>query len=403
MEAGHLHSEVKPVECTNRQVAETLRLIGQLLEIKGGNPYRVRAFTNGADAVDRLTRPVAELSKDEVVALGGVGEHLAAVVREVCETGSSTELEALRAEIPPSLLELLRIEGVGPKTVGPALARTRSHLGRGTPGGDGEGPGPADEGLRCQERGRDPTGGRAVRRVRAAHEPVDGRRGDRGTCGGPRAGHVRGRGLVPPREGDGRRPRHRQLRGSRGPEPAPSTCCGRGDRVGGAPDIDPVPGGAGRRPVHDRRRIRPHAPLLHRVEAVQHQAPRPGPPRGAPDQRVRDRGPGRNGSPHLSDRGGHAQVARSAVHSARAPRGRGRDRGGRARSVAGAGRRRRPSRRPPCPLELVGRNALPRRARGRGGAAGVRIPGHHGPLGDPEGRPRPLRAGASPSSGTRSR
>jgi DNA polymerase (family X) len=109
---------VKPVECTNRQVAETLRLIGQLLEIRGGNPYRVRAFLNGADAVDRLTRRVADLSKDEVVALGGVGEHLAAIVREVCETGSSTELEALRDELPPSLLELLRIEGVGPKTVG---------------------------------------------------------------------------------------------------------------------------------------------------------------------------------------------------------------------------------------------------------------------------------------------
>jgi len=106
------------VECTNRQVAETLRLIGQLLEIRGGNPYRIRAFTKGADAVDRLARPVGTLSKDEVVALDGVGEHLAAVVREVSETGSSTELEALRDEIPSSLLELLRIEGVGPKTVG---------------------------------------------------------------------------------------------------------------------------------------------------------------------------------------------------------------------------------------------------------------------------------------------
>jgi DNA polymerase (family 10) len=109
---------VKPVECTNRQVAETLRLTGQLLEIRGGNPYRVRAFANGAEAIDRLPRPVASLSRDEVVALGGVGEHLAAVVREVCETGSSAELEALRAEIPPSLLELLRIEGIGPKTAG---------------------------------------------------------------------------------------------------------------------------------------------------------------------------------------------------------------------------------------------------------------------------------------------
>lgn len=104
--------------CTNRQVAETLRLIGQLLEIKGSNPYRVRAFANGADAIDKVSRPVAGLSEDEVIALGGVGERLAEVVREVCETGTSAELEALREEIPPSLLELLRIEGVGPKTTG---------------------------------------------------------------------------------------------------------------------------------------------------------------------------------------------------------------------------------------------------------------------------------------------
>ena len=50
------------MECTNRQVAATLRLIGQLLEIRGDNPYRVRAFMHGADAVDRLTQPVAALS-----------------------------------------------------------------------------------------------------------------------------------------------------------------------------------------------------------------------------------------------------------------------------------------------------------------------------------------------------
>jgi len=106
------------VDCTNRQVAETLRLIGQLHEVRGGSPFRVRAFMNGADAIEHLSRRVSGLSEDELMALGGVGEHLATVVREICETGSSAELEALRLEVPADLLELLRVEGVGPKTAG---------------------------------------------------------------------------------------------------------------------------------------------------------------------------------------------------------------------------------------------------------------------------------------------
>jgi DNA polymerase (family 10) len=106
------------VECTNRQVAETLRLIGQLHEIRGGNPYRIRAFANAAEAVEHLPRAVAALLDDELIALGGIGAHMAATVREICESGSSAELEALRAEVPTDLLDLIRVEGVGPKTTG---------------------------------------------------------------------------------------------------------------------------------------------------------------------------------------------------------------------------------------------------------------------------------------------
>jgi len=106
------------VACTNRQVAKTLRLIGQLHELRGDGPFRVRAFMAGADLVERLERPVAGMDEDELVGLPGVGERIASVVREVCETGTSTELESLQAELPPSLPELLSVEGIGPKTAG---------------------------------------------------------------------------------------------------------------------------------------------------------------------------------------------------------------------------------------------------------------------------------------------
>ena len=93
---------------------------------------------------------------------------------------------------------------------GSALARARGHVGPRAPRGGREGTGPPDEGLRREERGRDPTRGRALCCVRAAHEPFDGRCPDRGAGRGPRAGPVRGRGLVPAGKGDGRRPRHHQ-------------------------------------------------------------------------------------------------------------------------------------------------------------------------------------------------
>jgi len=106
------------VDCTNRQVAEILRLIAQLHEVRGGNPFRVRAFLAGAEAVERLPRRVNDLGIEELRALAGIGERLASVVQEICRTGSSGELTALQAEVPAGLLDLLRVEGVGPKTAG---------------------------------------------------------------------------------------------------------------------------------------------------------------------------------------------------------------------------------------------------------------------------------------------
>ncbi|HOV67564.1 MAG TPA: DNA polymerase/3'-5' exonuclease PolX [Methanoregulaceae archaeon] len=106
------------MDCTNRQVAEILRLIAQLHEVRGGNPFRVRAFLAGAEAVERLPRRVNDLGIEELRALAGIGERLASVVQEICRTGSSGELAALQAEVPAGLLDLLRVEGVGPKTAG---------------------------------------------------------------------------------------------------------------------------------------------------------------------------------------------------------------------------------------------------------------------------------------------
>ncbi|GAB7388391.1 DNA polymerase/3'-5' exonuclease PolX [Bacillaceae bacterium] len=99
-----------------RTVASLLQLIADYLEIEGANSFRVAAYRKAARAVEELDRPLAELPALEV--LPGVGRGTADVIREIMQTGSSRLLEELRGKIPRDLLIMLRIPGLGPKSVG---------------------------------------------------------------------------------------------------------------------------------------------------------------------------------------------------------------------------------------------------------------------------------------------
>lgn len=105
------------MEVSNREIASSLLLIGQLLEITGDNVFKIRAFNRAADAVERLNTPVAMMGEDYLKQVPGIGLAIAKKVRELVETGTCNELEELRAKVPPSLIELLNLEGIGPKTV----------------------------------------------------------------------------------------------------------------------------------------------------------------------------------------------------------------------------------------------------------------------------------------------
>ena len=104
-------------EVSNREIASKLLLIGELLEITGDNVFKIRAFNRAADTIERMSNPAAMMSEDELNLVPGIGSAIAKKVREIVETGTCNELEELRAKVPPSLLELLKLEGVGPKTI----------------------------------------------------------------------------------------------------------------------------------------------------------------------------------------------------------------------------------------------------------------------------------------------
>ena len=101
-----------------KQIAAVLDEMGTLFELKGENPFKCRAFHNAARVVESLTAEVTGLvSSGEIREVKGIGEHLAGVITELVTRGSSGEYEKLKSSLPAGLLQMLRIQGLGPKRI----------------------------------------------------------------------------------------------------------------------------------------------------------------------------------------------------------------------------------------------------------------------------------------------
>ncbi len=102
----------------NIDYARVFEEIADLLEIQGANPFRVRAYRNGARTLETLSQPIESLLKDEKARLEdlpAIGKDLAAKIRELYETGKLESLEELKEEVPGTLIEIMNIPGLGPK------------------------------------------------------------------------------------------------------------------------------------------------------------------------------------------------------------------------------------------------------------------------------------------------
>jgi len=105
----------------NAEVARTFSELADLLELTGGNPYKVRAYRQAAQVVDTLPSPVSELwRRGELTSIASIGERIAARIGQLLERGTLADRDDLAGRVPPGVVELLSIEGVGPKTVAAA-------------------------------------------------------------------------------------------------------------------------------------------------------------------------------------------------------------------------------------------------------------------------------------------
>jgi DNA polymerase (family 10) len=101
----------------NVGIARVLGEIADLLELKGENPFKIRAYRNGADLVANSPEQVVDLDAAQLRDWPGIGKDLSARLVEICQTGTCAIHQELIAHFPATLLDLLRLQGVGPKTV----------------------------------------------------------------------------------------------------------------------------------------------------------------------------------------------------------------------------------------------------------------------------------------------
>ena len=115
-----------PAPLDNRAVAKVLLEIADLLELKGENPFKIRAYRNGADVVAHTAEAAADLDEAGLRQWSGIGKDLATRIREIVVTGNCEVRRELLKEFPETLLAVLRLQGVGPKTV--ALLYRELHI-----------------------------------------------------------------------------------------------------------------------------------------------------------------------------------------------------------------------------------------------------------------------------------
>lgn len=111
-------AEERRMAMTREDFAEVLRRIALLLELKGENPFKIRAYRNAADAVETFAGDIVALARENrLEGIKGIGEAIASKLHELAATGRMEFWEKTRATFPDSIFELFEITGLGPKKI----------------------------------------------------------------------------------------------------------------------------------------------------------------------------------------------------------------------------------------------------------------------------------------------
>lgn len=102
---------------TNKQIARAFDDLANLMELHEEDDFRVRSYRNAYLNLRKLDRPLAEMPDAEIKGIKGVGPAIAGKIRELVTSGKMATLEKYREKTPPGVVEMLEVNGFGPKKV----------------------------------------------------------------------------------------------------------------------------------------------------------------------------------------------------------------------------------------------------------------------------------------------
>src|SRR4030042_2601345 len=106
------------ISMDNKAVSTILQEMALLLELKGENPFKVKAYSNAARSIEILEEDLVRVIREgQLKEIKGIGETLAHQIMELVHTGKLQVHEDLKSSVPPGHLEMLRISGLGPKKI----------------------------------------------------------------------------------------------------------------------------------------------------------------------------------------------------------------------------------------------------------------------------------------------
>ena len=104
-------------EMNNKEIAKILSEFADIMAIKGENDFKIRAYTNAARKIGSYPDDIFKLAaEDELKEIKGIGSGIAESIKELLQDGVIEEMEAIKAELPPGVIEMTDIQGLGPKT-----------------------------------------------------------------------------------------------------------------------------------------------------------------------------------------------------------------------------------------------------------------------------------------------
>ena len=101
-----------------KEIVKTLNNIATLLELKGENSFKIRAYKTGSEIIENFSGDIEQIAKDEKLdEIKGIGKALASKIQEIINTGRLSYYENLKSEFPDSIFELFDVSNLGPKKI----------------------------------------------------------------------------------------------------------------------------------------------------------------------------------------------------------------------------------------------------------------------------------------------